>query len=172
MRAGPCQRGNRSRPMTEPETRSHADVLADVKVRVTQELATSAAALWAILGDFTDLSWVPAVPRCEMDGEGVGMVRHMYLDETFVIDERLEALDEAGRTITYSIPRNNPLPVADYLASMTIHERGPERCELEWVCTWSAPVGITEAEAVEAVTKFYWDVMPGIEAAAGVTRGE
>jgi hypothetical protein len=147
------------------------DPHADAKVRITHELATSADALWAILGDFTDLSWVPAVPRCEMDGEGVGMVRHMYLDENFVIDERLEALDDERRTISYSIPQNNPLPVADYLATMTIHERDPQRCELEWSCTWSAPVGVTEDEAVEAVTAFYWDVMPGIELAAGVTRG-
>jgi hypothetical protein len=148
------------------------DPHANAKVRVTQEFATPAAALWAILGDFTELSWIPEVPRCEMEGEGVGMVRHMYLDENFVIDERLEALDDENRTITYSIPKNNPLPVADYLATMTIHERGPDRCELEWSCTWSDPVGMTEEEAVVAITAFYGDVMPGIERAAGVTRGE
>jgi hypothetical protein len=145
---------------------------ANAKVRVTNELATSAEALWKILGDFTELSWIPPVPRCEIEGEGVGMVRHMYLDETFVIDERLESHDDESRTLSYSIPRNNPLPAEDYLATMTIHERGPSRCELEWSCTWSAPVGMTEEEAVAAITAFYWDVMPGIESAAGVTRGE
>jgi hypothetical protein len=97
------------------------------------------------------------------------MLRYMYLDETYAIVERLDALDAARRTITYSIPENNPLPVADYRATMTIHERDPQRCELEWSCTWSAPIGMTEDEAVANITKFYWDLMPGIERAAGLT---
>ena len=59
---------------------------ANAKVRVTNELATSAEALWKILGDFTELSWIPPVPRCEIEGEGVGMVRHKYVDEAFVVD--------------------------------------------------------------------------------------
>jgi hypothetical protein len=145
------------------------DPHANAKVRVTHELATSADALWKILGDFADLSWVPTVHHCVFEGTGVGMLRYMYLDETYAIVERLDALDAARRTITYSIPENNPLPVADYRATMTIHERDPQRCELEWSCTWSAPIGMTEDEAVANITKFYWDLMPGIERAAGLT---
>jgi hypothetical protein len=145
------------------------DPHANAQVRVTHEFATSADALWKILGDFADLSWVPAVPRCEFEGTGVGMIRYMYLDETYAIAERLDAHDDERRTITYSIPENNPLPIADYRATMTVHERGPQRCELEWSCTWSAPIGMTEEQAVAHVTKFYWDLMPGIERAAGVS---
>jgi len=144
------------------------DPHANAKVRVTHQMATSADALWKILGDFADLSWVPAVPRHEFVGTGVGMLRYMYLDDTYAIVERMDAIDNERRIITYSIPENNPLPVNDYVATMTVHDRGPDRCELEWSCVWSTPIGMTEEEAVENLTRFYWDLMPGIERAAGL----
>ncbi len=137
------------------------------KVHVTHDFSTSADALWAMLGDFSNLSWVPLVHHHEFHGEGPGMERHMYIDETTAIIERLEALDDATRTVTYSIPVNNPLPITDYLATMTVHERGPDSCQLEWSCTWSEPVGMTEEQAVVAVTAFYGTIIPGIEAAIG-----
>ncbi len=133
------------------------------KVRVTHDFATSADALWTILGDFADLSWVPAVHHHEFEGEGPGMTRHMYIDETTAIVERLESRDEQTRTVSYSIPINNPLPITDYLATMTVHERGPDSCELEWSCTWTDPIDMTEKEAVVAVTAFYGSLLPSIE---------
>ncbi len=135
------------------------------KVHVTHEFATSADALWAILGDFSNLSWVPLVDHHEFEGEGPGMTRHMYLDETNAIVERLESVDDETRTVSYSIPINNPLPITDYLATMTVHERGADSCELEWSCTWSEPVDMTEEEAVVAVTAFYGSIIPSIEEA-------
>ncbi len=139
----------------------------EAKVHVTQDFTVSADTLWKVLGDFSDLSWVPAVHHHEFEGEGPGMLRHMYLDETTAIVEKLEVLDEENKTISYSIPVNNPLPVDDYFATMTIDETGADSCRLEWSCTWSAPRDMTEEEAVESVTAFYGSLLPGIEEAAG-----
>ncbi len=137
----------------------------NAKVHVTHDFAVPADNLWKILGDFSNLSWVPLVDHHEFKGEGPGMERHMFLDETFAIVERLESLDEATRTVQYSIPVNNPLPIADYFATMTVHESGPDACQLEWSCTWSAPVGMTEEEALDNINAFYASIIPGIEAA-------
>lgn len=135
------------------------------KVHITHDFATSADALWAMLGDFSNLKWVPLVHHHEFQGEGPGMERHMYIDETTAIVEKLEALDDASKTISYSIPVNNPLPINDYLATMTVHEKDSENCQLEWSCTWSSPIDITEEEAVGAITAFYGSIIPGIEEA-------
>jgi hypothetical protein len=136
------------------------------KVHIHHDFAVPAEALWAVLGDFTNLSWVPAVPRHEFEGEGVGTTRRMFLDDTFAILERLEALDGATRTMSYSIPENNPLPCTDYYATMTVVETGPDTCRLEWGCTFE-PLGMSDEDAVANITQFYWSLIPGIEASVG-----
>lgn len=135
------------------------------KVHISHDFTVPARTLWSVVGDFSNLSWVPAVPKCEFEGEGIGMVRRMYLDDTYAILERLEALDEENLTTSYSIPENNPLPCDDYYATMTIVETGPGTCRLEWGCTFE-PKGMSEAEAIENITQFYWSLIPGIEEAA------
>ncbi len=137
------------------------------KVHISHEFAVSADTLWTVLSDFANLTWVPSVPRFEFEGEGVGMTRRMYLDDTFAILEKLEALDEANRTISYSIPENNPLPCTDYYATMVVVETGPDACRLEWGCSFE-PLGLTEEEAIENITAFYWSLIPGIEGSVGV----
>lgn len=136
------------------------------KVHISHDFAASADTLWSVVGDFANLSWVPAVPRSEFEGEGIGMTRRMFLDDTFAILEKLEALDEESRTTSYSIPENNPLPCTDYYATMTVVDTGPGTCRLEWGCTFE-PLGMTDDEAVENITAFYWSLIPGIEEAAG-----
>lgn len=132
------------------------------KVLVTKEFPVSADKLWAVLGDFTNLSWVPAVHHVEFEGEGPGMVRRMYIDASSpAVLERLEARDEATRTLSYSIPENNPLPTIDYQATMHVIESGPDSCTLEWSCDFE-PDSMPKDQAVMAVEGFYQMLLPGI----------
>lgn len=134
------------------------------RVTIIEDFGVSADALFAILGDFTNLSWVPTVPKVEFVGEGPGMVRNMYLSEDLPpIVERLDALDPENRSVTYSIPENNPLPVSDYQATMTVVDTGPDTCRLEWRCNFQ-PDGITDDEADLAIQAFYGSLLPSIHA--------
>lgn len=135
------------------------------KVHISHDFDVPARVLWSVVGDFGNLSWVPAVPKSVIEGEGVGMTRRMYLDDSYAILERLEAHDDEAMTTSYSIPENNPLPCSDYYATMTIVDTGPGTCRLEWGCSFE-PLGMTEDAAVENVTQFYWSLIPGIAEAA------
>jgi hypothetical protein len=140
---------------------------SSARVTVFEDFAVSADALYAMLGDFTNLSWTPQVPKVEFVGEGPGMVRNMYIAETLPpIVERLDALDPEARSVTYSITENNLLPVTDYQATMTVLDTGPDTCRLQWCCDFE-PDGITDEEAVVAIQAFYGSVLPGIHSALG-----
>lgn len=140
----------------------------DTKVRVDADFATSADALWGMVGDFTDLRWIPPVHHSEFEGEGPGMIRRMYLDETLAVVERLDALDPEHRTISYSVHDNNPLPVTGYRATITVVDTGPGTSRLEWRCAFDEPVGTTEAEAVATIEGFYEMMLGGMRAALGL----
>ena len=57
-----------------------------------------------------------------------------------------ETVDEAGRTISYTIPEGLPMPVKDYRATMRVADAGAGKSALDWSCTF-APDGVGEAEA-------------------------
>ena len=135
------------------------------RVTIIEDFGVSADTLYEMLGDFTNLSWVPAVPKVEFIGEGPGMIRNMYLAEGLPpIVERLDALDPQTRSVTYAIPQNNPLPVKDYQATMTVVETGPDTCRLEWRCNFQAD-GITDEAADQALQAFYGSLLPSIHEA-------
>ena len=54
------------------------------------------------------------------------------------IAERLESLDAAERTLSYSIVEG-PMPTENYLATVAITPRGDAECAIEWSATFDAP---------------------------------
>jgi mxaD protein len=124
------------------------------KVEVRRTVEVPAERLFGLLGDFGNTSWVPGAQETEVEGDGPGMVRIIRTGPDSVIRERLEALDPKSRTLSYSIPEGNPLPVSDYLASVAITPSGDDRCEIAWSCSFE-PVGVSESEAIAAVESIY-----------------
>ncbi len=125
------------------------------EVRVIDELNTSADSLWAIAGNFGDMSWSSAIESCSVEGEGVGAVR------TFTpkgapepMQERLEAFDAAARSFSYAIIGKNPLPCDDYLAHVKISELGADRCRIEWTGSFE-PRGVPEDKVKPIVEGIY-----------------
>ena len=124
------------------------------KVTVTRSVEAPADRLFGMLGDFGNTSWVPGAPETQVEGEGPGMLRIIKTGPGSAIRERLESLDRAARTLSYSIPEGNPLPVTDYLATVVVTPAGPDRSQLDWSCSFE-PAGISEADAVKAVRGMY-----------------
>lgn len=141
-----------------------ADPSGGAEVAVSAEFDVPADTLWALLSDFGNLSWIPPVHRSELEGEGPGMIRRMYVTEDSPgIVERLDDLDQENRTVTYSVTANNPLPVDDYVATMVVTDTGAGRCRLDWSCTFEAD-GVTPEQAVAVVDGFYRALVAGIRA--------
>ena len=94
------------------------------KIAVEADYAASAALVWKKLADFGGLaSWMPGVESCETEGDGIGALRKVAMGAVQVV-ERLEAFDDAGRSLSYSIAEG-PMPLQNYLA--TIRVRGDRR---------------------------------------------
>ncbi len=132
-------------------------------VHVHADFDCSADALWGLLGDFANMSWVPgaAAMKIEFEGEGVGMARLLTVGGGPATREELWERDEAQRRIHYGITENNPLPCESYRATMIISETAPDRCQLSWQ-GWFEPKDLTEEQTIAAVNQFYEMVLGSI----------
>ena len=136
-----------------------------IRVLVKEEIAAPADRLWKLVGNFGDVSWMNGVTRSELEGQGVGMVRSLYVGDGAPVREQLEAHDEGARSIGYTITQGNPMPVTDYHATVAVVPDGPERSRLEWGCRFEAN-GVSEPEAKAAVEGMYGVLIGWVKAAA------
>jgi len=126
--------------------------MADVCMKTT--IKAPADDVWKTIRDFNGAGkYIAAITSSTMKGSGVGAVRTVTLEGGVQVLERLEDLDDEARTLTYSIVRA-PLPIENYVATMTLRDLGAGRCELEWSSTFD-PKGAPEAEGVQIVEGVY-----------------
>ena len=138
------------------------------KVTVEKKLNVETGALWALIRDFGDVSWMPGgndIARIE--GEGVGMVRIIQNPAGGDIHERLEAVDDDAQSIHYTIPVGVPFPVTGYRSTMAVSDDGGKG-RLVWSCEFQ-PDGVTEAEAEGAIEQMYGVMMGWIEETASAS---
>ena len=123
---------------------------------VSKELDVSPDALWKLVEDFGNCSWMPNGPDVVVEGDGVGMVRVMG----GAIREKLEKCDPAGKTLSYSIDdKGIPFPVTGYYATMVVEGAG-SGSKLSWSCDATPNDGTTEAE-VKATIEGMYEMMFG-----------
>src|SRR5690606_40654386 len=109
----------------------------------------------------------PALQSCTVEGAGVGAVRRIGLPGGLAIAERLEALDDAGRTLSYATVGKSPIPVKDYLATIRIVEDGPQASRVDWSSTFE-PDGASAEQAQALVRGVYTGGIAGLRKALGV----
>ena len=126
--------------------------------RLDGDFEIPADALWGAVRDFGNVSWLPGDPDFESEGDGVGMIRTIRTPPFPTVREQLEAIDEAGCAIHYTVIEGMPMPVSDYHATMKVIDLGGGRSRLEWSSTWE-PDGASEAEALKVVEAMYTGVM-------------
>ncbi|MCG2635261.1 MAG: SRPBCC family protein [Gammaproteobacteria bacterium] len=126
--------------------------MAQCRVEDRVELAVSAAAVWDLIGDFGDLSWIPGIGDVKMSvqGEGVGALRSIELEGGLVV-EKLESYQD-GASYSYSVA-SGPLPITNYLAVLAVEPRG-SGCQLSWSSDFDAK-GVPVAEAQGFVAELY-----------------
>ncbi len=136
-----------------------------VKVCLERELDVDAERVWAILADFADISWIPGIEKVVLEGEGVGMIRHVTAPGMPVLQERMDAIDHEKKILDYSVPAVEYLRVKDYRARARVVALDGGRCQLIWSCECE-PDGVTQAQATTNTEAFYEMVMGWIGDAA------
>jgi hypothetical protein len=135
-------------------------------VKVTDRIEAGADAVWALLRDFGGVDkFAGGVESCTVEGEGIGAVRTLSLPGGLQLQERLESFDEAGRTLSYAIIGDAPLPLSDYLSTIRLSEDG-DGCGIEWSSTFE-PKGVDEAQARTMVEGIYKGGIAGLKKAVG-----
>lgn len=139
------------------------------EVHVNESIAAPAARVWELVRDFGGVAqWGgPALQSCTVEGAGVGAVRRIGLPGGLAIAERLEALDDAGRTLSYAIVGKSPIPVKDYLATIRIVEDGPQASRVDWSSNFE-PDGASAEQAQALVRGVYTGGIAGLRKALGV----
>jgi len=138
------------------------------EVKVSETIAAPAAKVWELLGDFGGImKWGgKMLQSCTVEGSGVGAVRTVGLGAVS-IQERCEAYDAAGRSLTYSIIGKSPIPIKNYLSTCKVVETGANECRVDWNGRFE-PDGATEEQAQGMVRGIYTGGIAGVKKLLGV----
>ena len=134
--------------------------MASVSMKTT--LNASADKAWDAIRDFGGIGkFVASIATCEVTGSGVGATRRIEFEGGGAIVERLESLDDASRTLTYSIIEGE-LPFENYLSTMSVRDLGQGRCEVSWASTFD-PTTASEAECKGIAEGVYSEGFEGLK---------
>ncbi len=136
-------------------------------VKVVDSVEASADRVWELFRDFGGLQrFAAGIEECRVEGKGIGAVRTLSLPGGLRLQERLEAFDDAGRSLSYAIIGKHPLPLDHYLATVRVVEESDDHCSIEWSSEFD-PVGPEEL-ARAMVEGIYRGGIKGIKKALGV----
>jgi hypothetical protein len=125
-----------------------------------------ASAVWQIIVDWASIvDWMPRgiIASLELEGSGVGAVRHIVTRQGVRIAERLDWADEQQGRLELSIVDPLPWSMLSYTAFAQLDERGPNNCSLRWEGRFELPEDGTEADALgRFLSKSYKTMFKGI----------
>ncbi|HEY8261990.1 MAG TPA: SRPBCC family protein [Methylosinus sp.] len=144
------------------------------KVTETIEIAAPAEKVWAVVGNFQDLGWLPAVAKTEGTGgnEANKATRHITLQNGGEIDELLTKYDAADFTLAYRIEKVDVkvLPVNNYSSTLTVKPQG-DKSVVEWKGAFyrgfpnnDPPPELSDEAALKAVTDLYKSGLAALKA--------
>ncbi|QLC24631.1 SRPBCC family protein [Parasphingopyxis algicola] len=122
-------------------------------VQVDHVFALPAGELWDLIGDFGDIGkWSGRPPEaCVQEGEGIGALRTLTLEDGRTIIDRLEA--QGKRSYSYSIVEA-PLPYEYYRATMAVEPIDEGSSKLSWTGEFR-PKGMTDERGEEFTRNMY-----------------
>jgi polyketide cyclase/dehydrase/lipid transport protein len=142
------------------------------KVRESIEINAAPAKVWAAIGNFQDMSWLPPVTKTEGEkGNEIGATRRLTLTGGASVDEELYKFDAAAMTYSYRITTVDVkvLPVTNYSSTLTVAPSADGKsATLEWAGAFyrgfpnnDPPPDLSDEAAVKAVKGLY---QAGLEA--------
>ena len=137
------------------------------KVTLTAEVATDPAQVWAVIGNFQDMSWHPAVHSSTgEDGNDIDATRVLTLGEAGgpTISEVLYKYSAEKMSYSYRITEVlvEVLPVTNYSSHLTVKPRDGGGSLIEWRGAFyrgypnnDPPEHLNDQAAIAAVTAVY-----------------
>ncbi len=111
------------------------------------------------------------IASLEIEGFGVGAVRHIVTCEGVHIAERLDRADERQGRLELSILDPLPWSMLSYTARAQLDEIGPDNCSLRWEGQFELPENGTEADVLaEFLGKSYRQMFKGIRRQVSMSR--
>ncbi len=134
------------------------------KVVITRDIAAPPDAVWALISDFQDMSWHPAVASTEGEGGSApGATRTLTLGNGGKIHEKLEKYDGDKHSLFYRIEEVDVavLPVTNYSSWVSV-KAAPGGSTVTWKGAFyrgypnnDPPPELSDQAAVDAVTGVY-----------------
>lgn len=103
------------------------------------------------------------ISNIDIEGSGVGSVRHIVTRQGVHIAERLDRADERQGRLELSILDPLPWSMLSYKASAQLDQLGPEKCSLRWEGRFELPENGQAADALgQFLSKSYKTMFKGI----------
>ena len=149
------------------------------KLELSVEVAAPPEKIWAVIGNFHDLAWVPAVAK--VDGPGANDPDTAKRDVTFKNGgswQAEELSDYDAQKFTYGtfLPHVDVkvLPVADFSSHISVTAEPGGKSKVEWRSAFyrgypnnDPPANLNEAAAVKAVTALCQPALDGLKTRFG-----
>jgi hypothetical protein len=145
-----------------------AEAHGPTRQKITETITINAPPqrVWAMVGNFQDMSWHPAVVKTEgKGGNTVNATRTLTLQGGGTIEESLAKHEPEKLSLMYRIEKVDVkvLPVTNYSSWLTvIPEDGGAKCKVEWRGAFyrgypnnDPPPELNDESAIKAVTGVY-----------------
>jgi hypothetical protein len=143
-----------------------------MKIRVDERIDAAADIAWPIVSDFSSLAGLAKPGMMVVDGSGVGAVRTLTDANGAKIQERLDSLDCAGRTFSYSVINDAmaPVPFTGYRATVTLCPLDANTCTIGWSGECE-PRGMSEDELRPMIQEMYRAVIRFLQSKIASAQG-
>ena len=95
------------------------------EARAEQTIEKPADEIWKILGSFGEMSWMPGVQSCELNGDD----RTLKMNGMEIVERQLRR-DDAERTLTYGIVGG--VPIGHHQATITVTPTSDTASNVTW----------------------------------------
>ncbi|CAB4924722.1 unannotated protein [freshwater metagenome] len=130
-------------------------------------------AVWAVIRDFGDWSWFPAVESNVLLADGRGDRPQSVRDlNGGAAHERLLGLDDDAHVITYTLDTAVWPPVRNYLAQISLHRVTDGDCAfIHWTATFDTDAAEADQVAAAVGSAVYEAALEGLRARLAATTG-
>ena len=105
------------------------------KVEETVEINAAPDKVWAVIGNFQDMSWLPPVEKTEgKGGNEIKATRTLTLKGGATVDEELYKYSAEKMSYSYRITKVDvkTLPVNDYSSTIKVEDAGGGKSKVAW----------------------------------------
>lgn len=132
------------------------------QVSVARTINAPADFVWNTVRAFAGLEqYFSVFVSSTVKGSGVGATRVLKLGDGGEFVERLESVEDETRTLTYRVLQC-PLPIENYVGTVTIEDAGSGKSKVTWSSTFDASKDV-ESSMVQMFDGAYADGIGGLE---------